>query len=153
MKFMKMVMNMRVIDSTLSGRIDEFENIMCFSRAISIKELIEDLNKIDFFTIGFSNDIGNYDGGLFWHSFETTKNLVKLTKGLNIKWASQDTPYVLGMFYNLNHCLNLKECIDLLSKYLDLTMEEQRCLNSDLDCSNLVYVKLADIMTKCINKL
>lgn len=145
---------MKTIDSTLYARIDEFENIMCNSRINRIKNLIHDLILVNFFSSTSLEKItGNYEGGLFWHSFETTKNLIRLTEELDIKWEKDDSPYILGMFYSLHKCCDLSKSIKLLEKYVDLTEEEAMCLNNNNECVNLVYLKMADIMSKTINKL
>lgn len=44
---------------------------------------------------------GNYEGGLFDHSFEVMKCLVHMTKKLDIKWQNKRSPYIVGMFHDL----------------------------------------------------
>lgn len=44
---------------------------------------------------------GNYTGGLFDHSLAVTKTLVKMTKDLGLKWQSERSPYIVGMFHDL----------------------------------------------------
>lgn len=44
---------------------------------------------------------GNYTGGLFDHSLEVTKALVKMTKNNNIPWQNARSPYIVGMFHDL----------------------------------------------------
>ncbi len=47
---------------------------------------------------------GAYEGGLFDHSLEVAKYLVYLTEKLNLKWKSELSPYVIGMFHDLCKC-------------------------------------------------
>lgn len=44
---------------------------------------------------------GNYEGGLFDHSYEVAKALVWLTEKLNIVWERPESPWIVGMFHDL----------------------------------------------------
>lgn len=44
---------------------------------------------------------GNYEGGLFDHSFSVTEQLVVLTDKLNLKWQRKQSPWIVGMFHDL----------------------------------------------------
>ena len=44
---------------------------------------------------------GNYEGGLFDHSFSVVKFLVELTEKNNLKWQRPESPYIVGMFHDL----------------------------------------------------
>lgn len=44
---------------------------------------------------------GNYEGGLFDHSFAVAKFLVQLTEDNHLTWKNPRSPYVVGMFPDL----------------------------------------------------
>lgn len=44
---------------------------------------------------------GNYEGGLFDHSFAVTEQLVSLTDKLNLGWQRKESPWIVGMFHDL----------------------------------------------------
>ena len=44
---------------------------------------------------------GNYEGGLFDHSFAVAKFLVQLTEDNHLTWKKHRSPYVVGMFHDL----------------------------------------------------
>ena len=44
---------------------------------------------------------GNYEGGLFDHSYEVMSALVELTAKNGLKWQNERSPYVIGMFHDL----------------------------------------------------
>lgn len=44
---------------------------------------------------------GNYEGGLFDHSFAVAKFLVQLTEDNHLTWKNPRSPYVVGMFHDL----------------------------------------------------
>lgn len=44
---------------------------------------------------------GNYEGGLFDHSFTVAKFLVQLTEDNHLTWKNPRSPYVVGMFHDL----------------------------------------------------
>ena len=75
-----------------------------------VKELTDKLDKIDFFTVPASiNHHGNYEGGLYDHSWEVTRQLLYLTKQLDLSWVRQESPYIVGMFHDLCKCDNYKK--------------------------------------------
>lgn len=47
---------------------------------------------------------GNYEGGLFDHSFHVTKCLLSLTKRLELRWERKQSPYLVGMLHDLCKC-------------------------------------------------
>lgn len=66
---------------------------------------IAKLNEIGFFTAPASRSFhGNYEGGLFDHSFAVAKYLVELTEKLELKWQREDSPYIVGMLHDLCKC-------------------------------------------------
>ncbi len=44
---------------------------------------------------------GNYEGGLFDHSFAVAKFLVQLTEDNHLTWKNPRSPYIVGMFHDL----------------------------------------------------
>lgn len=44
---------------------------------------------------------GNYDSGLFVHSFAVAKFLVQLTEDNHLTWKNPRSPYIVGMFHDL----------------------------------------------------
>lgn len=92
---------------------------------------------------------GNYEGGLFEHSYNVTKILIELTSKNDLKWLRSESPYIIGMFHDLckidqykyNHDESRwdynedavinghgEKSVMLLSRYLSLTMEEILCI-------------------------
>lgn len=66
---------------------------------------IAQLDKVGFFTAPASRSFhGNYEGGLFDHSFAVAKYLTELTEKLGLKWQREDSPYIVGMFHDLCKC-------------------------------------------------
>lgn len=47
---------------------------------------------------------GNYEGGLFDHSFTVTKSLLSLTKHMGLVWKRKQSPYIVGMLHDLCKC-------------------------------------------------
>ena len=44
---------------------------------------------------------GNYEGGLFDHSFTVMNILVELAAKNNLKWQRAESPFIVGMFHDL----------------------------------------------------
>lgn len=111
---------------------------------------IKDLDEIGFFDAPASTKYhGAYEGGLFDHSFLTTKALVELTEKLGLKWERPESPYIVGMFHDICKCDNYivdpetdryiynpditipghgDKSVIMLSKYMSLTDEEITCI-------------------------
>ncbi len=88
---------------TKTERTNEFLNIMCDEGKVEIStEFMDWLTENKFFTQAASTKYhGNYEGGLFDHSLNTTTTLVNMTRQLGIKWARPESPYIIGMFHDL----------------------------------------------------
>lgn len=108
------------------------------------------LDKMNFFTAPASTRFhGNYEGGLFDHSFKVAEALVKLTKYNNLDWDRKRSPYIVGMFHDLcktdyyisngtghfwehnDDCLlkgHGEKSVMLLSQFYTLTEEEIMCI-------------------------
>lgn len=90
---------------------------------------------------------GNFPGGLYEHSVIVADTLVKLTQHNNLKWVSQTSPYIVGMFhdlckidlyvstdngyaYNSNTGINGhgEKSVIMLQQHLRLTPEEIYCI-------------------------
>ena len=69
------------------------------------EDQIQKLDQMGFFTAPASTKYhGNYEGGLFDHSWEVMKALVKLTDNLDLAWRSSNSPEIVGMFHDLCKC-------------------------------------------------
>lgn len=72
---------------------------------VANKSLIDSLDKIGFFEVPASlKHHGNYDGGLFDHSFEVAITLKQITDGMGLKWAREQSPMIIGLFHDLCKC-------------------------------------------------
>ncbi len=109
-----------------------------------------ELDELGFFTAPASTKYhGAYEGGLFDHSIQVAKELVRLTEKLGLKWEKYRSPYLVGMFHDLCKCDNYvidietgkykynpeiiipghgDKSIILLQKYISLTDEEIACI-------------------------
>ena len=126
-------------------RIKLFREMMSFLPEWAITKLIES----GYFTAPASTKHhGNYEGGLFDHSFAVTEALVTMTDKNELKWTLPRSPWVIGMFHDLCKIDSYKyiDCIGyeynketlykghgdksviLLSSYLTLTPEEVACI-------------------------
>lgn len=84
-----------------SERIKQFESTPVASY-ISLESFNWLINESDFFTAPASTKYhGNYEGGLFDHSFIVMNVLVDLTKQNNLQWQREESPYIIGMFHDL----------------------------------------------------
>ena len=81
----------------------------------------EVLDAMGFFTAPASSKYhGNYEGGLFDHSYQVYKRLNELTKKNNLHWGSEASPFVVGMFHDICKCDQYIE----VKPGLDFTYEE-----------------------------
>ena len=70
-----------------------------------IEYLINVLNDMGFFTAPASaNHHGNYEGGLFDHSYQTTLELLDLSEKNDLKWPRKESPYLIGMLHDICKC-------------------------------------------------
>ena len=70
--------------------------------AVPMKNIIDCLDSIGFFTQPASTRFhGAYEGGLFDHSLQVTKELIKLTDSLHLQWSRKGSPVIIGMFHDL----------------------------------------------------
>lgn len=101
-------------DLTKTERMGMFKDFMGkYLDSDILTPLLDDLNLIGFFTAPASTKYhGNYEGGLFDHSYEVAKSLVELTEKLDLKWGMERSPYVVGMFHDLCKCDQYKRNFD-----------------------------------------
>jgi putative nucleotidyltransferase with HDIG domain len=112
------------------------------------ERVISDLTNRGFFTAPASTKYhGNYEGGLFDHSYEVAKVLIDLTEKLGLCWENPRSPMLIGLFHDLckvdNYVFNgeyyeystdtlLKghgdKSVMMLSEYFTLTEEEICCI-------------------------
>jgi len=72
---------------------------------ILAEDQIQKLDQMGFFTAPASTKYhGNYEGGLFDHSWEVMNALVKLTENNDLAWRSANSPKIVGMFHDLCKC-------------------------------------------------
>ena len=106
------------------------------------------LEEMGFFTAPASRNYhGDYEGGLFDHSFKVAQRLVELTADLKLHWDMHRSPVIVGMFHDLCKCDEYRKTADgyehvkntlltghgeksvmLLSNILQLTKEEVACI-------------------------
>ena len=90
--------------------IEFFINTMKNDPNIQWDKIVERLDNLDFFTAPASiGHHGNYDSGLFEHSFEVTMQLLTLTEKLDLQWDDPRSPYIVGMFHDICKCDNYKK--------------------------------------------
>lgn len=93
-------------NKTFPDREKEFLGFM--SRTIPVPDCLvlkDRLKDMGFFTAPASTKYhGNYEGGLFDHSYQMALCLVDLTKKLGLKWKRPQSPYLVGIFHDLCKC-------------------------------------------------
>ena len=133
------------------GRIIKFESSpvkLCIPAEFS-----EWLKKSDFFTAPASaNHHGNYEGGLFDHSYMVMQVLADLTKKNSLMWERPESPFIIGLFHDIckiDQYLNIADeweepvyefnkntllkghgdkSVMILSSHIQLTEEEVMCI-------------------------
>lgn len=81
-------------------------------RMVESLEIFDDvqilaLDEMDFFTAPASTKYhGNYEGGLFDHSWETAKALAVMTEKLGLMWIRDNykSPWIVGLLHDLCKC-------------------------------------------------
>ena len=70
--------------------------------ALSMDEVTERLHNMGFFTQPASTRFhGDYEGGLFDHSYRVATELLKLTDALHLEWERKCSPVIIGLFHDL----------------------------------------------------
>lgn len=91
-------------DCFSKSEVTDFLNFMKLPDGTSIvsDDMMEYLMAYGFFTAPASTKYhGNYEGGLFEHSYVVTKFLLTLTQDNHLTWKNPRSPYVVGMFHDL----------------------------------------------------
>lgn len=84
----------------LCDRVTQFDKF--FEKGMISDEFRVYLINNGFFTAPASTRFhGNYEGGLFDHSFAVAKFLIGLTKRNELSWQRPESPYLVGMFHDL----------------------------------------------------
>lgn len=77
------------------------------SQAIKIRAVTDNLG---FFDAPASTKYhGDYPGGLAEHSLQVARNLMMLTKSLNLKWEDESSPILVGLLHDICKCDLYKE--------------------------------------------
>lgn len=135
-----------VFDRTEEERIALFTG--CMPRPYNTG-ILQQLEKDGFFTApAAASHHGNYEGGLFDHSFAVTCQLVDYTHSLGLQWERKESPYIVGMLHDYcktkiytkredrtyAHTGNTvlpghgDASVILVQQFLDLTLEELMCI-------------------------
>ena len=87
----------------LNERMESYRDLMIYP--FGSEEIIEKLLNMGFFTAPASTKYhGAYEGGLFDHSCNVTKALLRLTRYNKLAWEREESPYIVGMFHDLCKC-------------------------------------------------
>lgn len=134
------------INRTMQDRIDLFQSLM---PAPYNTGLLQQLQNDGFFTAPASaSHHGNYEGGLFDHSFTVASQLVHYTHDLDLYWKRLASPCIVGMLHDycktklytkqedgtFTHTGNVilpghgDASVILIQQFLDLTPEEIYCI-------------------------
>lgn len=85
-------------------RIDIFKKNLPF---LNSPEVIKTLDKWGFFSAPASTKYhGNYEGGLFDHSYAVMQALIDLTEKNGLIWERKGSPLIIGMLHDLCKCDN-----------------------------------------------
>ena len=87
----------------LNERMESYRDLMIYP--FGSEEIIEKLLNMGFFTAPASTKYhGAYEGGLFDHSCNVMKALLRLTWNNELSWERTASPYIVGMFHDLCKC-------------------------------------------------
>lgn len=133
----------------VDARIEIFRKFMNDNGNLIAQHLIDRLEPMGFFTAPASSKYhGAYEGGLFDHSYTVAEELVSMTKALELDWARDTSPAIVGMLHDICKCdnyidvgagkfvynLNVKSLghgdrsVTPCQKILPLTAEEMQCI-------------------------
>jgi hypothetical protein len=91
-------------DNKWGNTVPDFVDFMASSgdEDLVSPDMLKYLSLNHFFTAPASTKYhGNYEGGLFDHSFAVAKFLVQLTEDNHLTWKNPRSPYIVGMFHDL----------------------------------------------------
>ena len=108
----------------------------------------------DFFTAPASTKYhGNYEGGLFDHSFMVMNTLVDLTRHNNLKWERETSPFIVGLFHDLCKIDNYIPIIDPTDGSVSYKYNEDTALKGHGDKSIMLlseHMRLTEEEVMCI---
>ena len=131
--------------------IEFFINTMKNDPNIQWDKIVERLDDLDFFTAPASiGHHGNYDGGLFEHSFEVTMQLLTLTEKLDLQWDDSRSPYIVGMFHDICKCDNYKKVKKPFLYAEDVPIEYEEKWEYNNECSMPGHSEKSVILTQNI---
>lgn len=131
--------------------IEFFINTMKNDPNIQWNKIVERLDNLDFFTAPASiGHHGNYDGGLFEHSFEVTMQLLTLTEKLDLQWDDPRSPYIVGMFHDICKCDNYKKVKKPCLYAEDVPIEYEEKWEYNNECSMPGHGEKSVILTQNI---
>ena len=129
---------------TTEERIKKFKEVMV---EYVTEPLIQYLIDNGFFTAPASRrHHGNYEGGLFDHSFSVMEELLDMSYELSLEWDKLRSPYIVGMFHDICKIDNYIKTEDgyiynretvlghgdksvvILNRFIELTEEESLCI-------------------------
>ena len=135
-----------IISKKKEEKIRVFKELM--PDLINTDEIIRYLDSVGYFTAPSSfKRHGAWIGGNFDHSLKVTEYLLEYK---NAKWSRKESPYIVGMFHDLcksdirtfviecgeeriistqsNDHRHSEKSLEMLSKIIELTMEEKLCI-------------------------
>ena len=131
--------------------IEFFINTMKNDPNIQWDKIVERLDNLNFFTAPASiGHHGNYDGGLFEHSFEVTMQLLTLTEKLDLQWYDPRSPYIVGMFHDICKCDNYKKVKKPILYTEDVPIEYEEKWEYNNECSMPGHGEKSVILTQNI---
>lgn len=72
---------------------------------LSPESLVEELDEMGYFTAPASTKYhGNYEGGLFDHSYAVARCLELMTDQMGLEWQDERSPWIVGLFHDLCKC-------------------------------------------------
>ena len=112
---------------------------------LETSHLINGLDQMGYFTAPASaSHHGNYEGGLFDHSWTVMEALVELTEKLELKWNRKASPYLVGLLHDVCKC----------GAYRYSKIDEQWIYNKDIimtghgELSVILTQQLIDLTTE-----
>ena len=93
-----------MMHSSVSDRKRLFAEIID-DKVLNTESLIVELDEMGYFTAPASTKYhGNYEGGLFDHSYMMARCLELMTDQMGLVWQDERSPWVVGLFHDLCKC-------------------------------------------------
>ena len=112
------------------------------------------LSESEFFTAPASTRFhGNYEGGLFDHSFMVMEVLCDLTRHNNLKWQRDGSPFIVGLLHDLCKIDNYIPIIDPPDGSVSYKYNEDTALKGHGDKSDMLlasHMELTEEEVMCI---